>query len=195
MSRTVSPPAIRIESLPAGYGDSLLVSCPVGRRTWRLLVDTGPDECWPQLRNRLAQIPLNALGRRHIDLVVISHIDHDHIGGAGLLFSSQAGALQVDAFKLNRHGSRANVTQDLLAAVQADHYLVSTNGALFQHPNDEAIARVILNGGSRPTIWFNYFNERTQRWADPALLERYGYQVGVPSDTVGGVVLELAAAR
>lgn len=107
----------------------------------------------------------------------------------------EEGALQVDVFKLNHHGCRANVTQDLLAAVQADYYIVSTNGAVFQHPNEEAIARVILHGGSRPKILFNYANERTQRWADSALLERYGYQVGVLSDTVGGIVLELDAAR
>ena len=82
----MTSPAITVEVLPAGYGDCLLVSCPVGKRTWRLLVDTGPNECWPQLRDRLARIPPNAQGKRHIDLAVISHIDHDHIGGAGQLF-------------------------------------------------------------------------------------------------------------
>ena len=44
--------AITLEVLPAGYGDCLLISCPVGRRTWRMLVDTGPDECYPGLRSR-----------------------------------------------------------------------------------------------------------------------------------------------
>lgn len=36
--------------------------------------------------------------------------------------------LKVDAFKLNHHGSRGNVTRDLLDTVQATHYVVSTNG-------------------------------------------------------------------
>ena len=31
----MSTPAITVEALPAGYGDYLLISCPVGRRTWR----------------------------------------------------------------------------------------------------------------------------------------------------------------
>ena len=81
----MSPPAVVLEVLPAGFGDCLLVSCPVGRSTWRMLVDTGPDETYPTLRRRLLQIPKASDGRRHIDLFVVSHIDHDHIGGARLL--------------------------------------------------------------------------------------------------------------
>jgi len=73
--------------LPAGYGDAILVTCATSAGPWRLLVDTGPDECWPTLKARLALLPLDAVGRRHIDLAVISHIDHDHIGGAASLFS------------------------------------------------------------------------------------------------------------
>jgi hypothetical protein len=39
--------AITVEVLTAGFGDCLLIACPVGRCTWRLLVDTGLDE-WPR---------------------------------------------------------------------------------------------------------------------------------------------------
>ncbi|MBK8864097.1 MAG: hypothetical protein IPN37_08790 [Betaproteobacteria bacterium] len=53
----MSPPAVALEVLPAGFGDCLLVSCPVGRSTWRMLVDTGPDETYLTLRRRLLQIP------------------------------------------------------------------------------------------------------------------------------------------
>jgi len=62
----------------------------------------------------------------------------------------------------SHHGSRANVTQELMRAVQAEHYVFSTNGAIFNHPNDEAVARVIV-GSKRPTLWFNYSTERNQR--------------------------------
>ncbi len=58
----------------------------------------------------------------------------------------QPGGLPLDAIKLSHHGSRANVTNDLLKAVRADHYIVSTNGAIFSHPNDEAVARVLVHG-------------------------------------------------
>jgi len=68
----MSTTAITLEVLPAGFGDCLLVSCPVGRSTWRLLVDTGPDEAYDALRRRLLLIPPGADGRRYIDLFVVS---------------------------------------------------------------------------------------------------------------------------
>jgi beta-lactamase superfamily II metal-dependent hydrolase len=359
----MNPPAINLEVLPAGYGDCLLVSCPVGDRLWRMLVDTGPDECWPQLRERLSKIAPDSRGRRHIDLAVISHIDHDHIGGATLLFSDkslglsfgdiwfnaparrlargvtegvslatllgataadlpwnrafdgkhvatsgdgefveppttegmpritllsptparltslfkvwdrelerlrrkeaekpqqtdatrraaavldlealassvtkldaapangssiafllehkgasvllaadafatvlspalqalarhrrQPGGFSVDAIKLSHHGSKGNVTTDLLKSVRADHYIVSTNGAIFKHPDDEAIARVVLNGGRRHSLWFNYRNERSLRWADEERLAQHGCRVVLPAVGQEGFTLPL----
>lgn len=83
-----------IEVLPAGFGDCLLVSCPVGKRDWRMLIDTGPDETYPALRKRLSELPVAADGHRHIDLFVVTHIDHDHIGGAKLLIEDKALALK-----------------------------------------------------------------------------------------------------
>ena len=74
-------PAIQLEVLPAGFGDCLLVSCPAGPAMWRMLVDTGPAETYPRLRERLVQLPVDSRGKRHIDLAIISHIDHDHVGG------------------------------------------------------------------------------------------------------------------
>jgi len=88
--RSASTAAITLEVLPAAYGDCLLVSCPVGRGTWRMLVDTGTDELYPVLGRRLGKLPMAADGRRHIDLFVVTHIDHDHIGGAGLLLADKA---------------------------------------------------------------------------------------------------------
>ena len=82
-----------IDMLPAGFGDCLLVSCPVGGREWRMLIDTGPDETYPALKRRLNQLPIEPDGRRYIDLLVITHIDHDHIGSAKLLLEDNELAL------------------------------------------------------------------------------------------------------
>ena len=343
----MATPAITVEALPAGYGDCLLISCPIGRRTWRLLIDTGPDECLPTLVDRLKAIPLNAQGRRRIDLAVISHIDHDHIGGAARLFAdtslklefgdiwfnapsqpvtrgvregvglaavlgaaarglpwnlafggrdgvtgselfvelprkrgepritllsptrqtlddlyrvwakelpkvkvppvpeplvtSRSGLdvealarrvtpedrapangssiafllehrgvsalLTADAFpsvlqralaslatsrrqplpwtldliKLSHHGSRANTTTKLLDTVQAHHALVSTNGAIFGHPDQEGIARVIAGGAPGCEVWFNFRTPRTEVWASESLQARYAYVARFPA--------------
>lgn len=326
-----------------------------------MLVDTGPDECWPALKARLAKIPLNKEGKRFIDILVISHIDHDHIGAAALLLGDQElglsfgdvwfnapslrklrgvaegqrledhlgagdastpwnrafngdlcvtgpnsqlyrevpakrglprltvlsptpamlsalfgkwdkeidrmkqrapeqltrspisrgpldlhswaskvtamdqapangssiaillehrgasvllGAdafptvlmqalkalalhrktpkeLKVDAFKLSHHGSRGNTTLDLLKVVQADHYVISTNGSIFGHPDDETIARVVTAGGRTPTLWFNYANDDTRRWAQPEMQRAHGYRACLPAEGEAGLTLKL----
>ena len=86
----MTTPAITLEALPAGYGDCLLISCPVGRSTWRMLLDTGPDETYPALKARLAQLRPNRQGKRHIDLFIVTHIDHDHIGGVAQLLNDRS---------------------------------------------------------------------------------------------------------
>lgn len=359
MTRT----AIRLEVLPAAYGDCLLIECPVGKRTWRMLVDTGPDDTYEVLRTRLAAIAPNTDGRRHIDLFVVTHIDHDHIGSAGRLLADRSlklnfgdvwfnapgerrvrgvkegqalaemlgapgvvlpwnrafggghavtpegqflalatgrGAprltllsptperltrlfkvwerelaklaqteelrapkplpravfdpdlaalankttakdravangssialllehrsssvllaadafapvlasalkalaqhrgvplpLQLDAFKLSHHGSQANITAELFECLQARHHVVSTNGAIFGHPDDTAIARTILLGGRSQTLWFNHGNERNRRWGTLSLQARYGYSTRYPAEHEAGVTLALKTA-
>jgi len=359
----MSQPAITLEVLPAGFGDCLLVSCPVGRSTWRMLVDTGPDETYPALRRRLLQIPRGVEGKRHIDLFIVSHIDHDHIGGARLMLSDDdlwlsfgdiwfnapptprirgvaegqsladvlgaghralpwnvawsgqpvstpaegggveltgpglpkvtllsptpdrlhdlyevwekelerlrrkerdraelapaatrselpslnalaarvtptdkavpngssiamllehkgasvllsadafptvlvpalaalarrrgvVGPLPIDAVKLSHHGSRANVTQDLIRAVDARHFVFSTNNSYFRHPNAEAVARVIV-GGIRPTLWFNYDTPSNRQWGAPDLMALHGHVARYPQGDAG-ITIELPARR
>lgn len=54
--------------------------------------------------------------------------------------------LPADVFKLSPHGSRANTATALLRTVRAQHHVVSTNGAMFGHPDREAIARTVREG-------------------------------------------------
>jgi hypothetical protein len=99
--------------------------------------------------------------------------------------------LEVDALKLSHHGSRANVTTDLLRAVQADHYVVSNNNTIFNHPDDEAVARVLVHGGAEKTLWFNYGTERNRKWAATDLQARYGYDARHPDPRTPRVSLAL----
>jgi hypothetical protein len=59
----------------------------------------------------------------------------------------------------------------VLRAVQAEHYVFSTNGAPFGHPNDEAVARVIV-GSKQPMLWFNYDTPNTRQWAADGLTRK-----------------------
>lgn len=87
--------AFRVEALPASNGDCILVSCPTPSGTWRCLVDIGPGnttgagKTWPLLRTRLSALPRGPHGQRHIDLLILTHIDHDHIGAQRHLFADR----------------------------------------------------------------------------------------------------------
>ncbi len=65
--------------------------------------------------------------------------------------------LKVDLFKLPHHGSSGNINSDLLAALPSPRYVFSTSGAIFGHPDDEAVARVrqrefVLGGVTRSML-------------------------------------------
>jgi len=97
----------------------------------------------------------------------------------------------VDAVKLPHHGSRNNISNALMQVVTARHWLISSNGDRFGHPDDVALARVVTNAEPGSTLWFNYRNARTARWDDPALRAEHGFDARYPDEPGAGVVLEL----
>lgn len=68
----------RIEMLPAAHGDCLWIEYGTGREVHRILIDGGPAHAYPSLRERILHLPA---GERRFELLVITHIDADHIEG------------------------------------------------------------------------------------------------------------------
>lgn len=68
----------RIEMLPAAHGDSLWIEYGSGRDVHRILIDGGPAHAYPALRQRILHLPA---AERRFGLLVITHIDADHIEG------------------------------------------------------------------------------------------------------------------
>jgi len=100
--------------------------------------------------------------------------------------------IEVDLLKLPHHCSKGNVTSNLLRVVPAQHYVVSTNGDRFSHPNDIALARVVTAAKRKPTLWFNYATAATLRWSDADLQAKYPFSTRYPAQgDEGGVRLEL----
>ena len=80
--------------------------------------------------------------------------------------------VKVDLFKLPHHASKHNVSTELIGMVDAVRYLVSSNGDNFGHPDDAAIARIILGSARQPaTFYCNFRSDRTLPWhtASPAV--------------------------
>jgi hypothetical protein len=101
--------------------------------------------------------------------------------------------IDLDVFKLPHHASKGNVIAPLLDLVPADHYVVSTNGERFSHPDDIALARVVTRAKRPPTIWFNYAGDAAKRWSDPRLQAHYRFATRQPADGETGVRIALDA--
>lgn len=68
----------RLEMLPAAHGDCLWIEFGNPDRPRRLLIDGGPGRTYAALRARVLQVPA---AERQFELLVITHIDADHIEG------------------------------------------------------------------------------------------------------------------
>ena len=74
--------------------------------------------------------------------------------------------LALDLCKVPHHGSAKNVPAALVAGLDCSSYVFSTNGARFGHPDPPAVARVILEGGPEPELFFNYRASTTTAWTE-----------------------------
>jgi beta-lactamase superfamily II metal-dependent hydrolase len=78
---------MRIKPLPAYHGDSILVSFADQNINRNILIDTGPSKTYGKTDRPLNK-EINKIEehREHIDLLVITHIDDDHIAGGLKMF-------------------------------------------------------------------------------------------------------------
>jgi len=102
------------------------------------------------------------------------------------------GRQSLAAFKVPHHGSRANLSRDLLDRVTCRDYLVSTSGSYFKHPDREAIARIVKYGGAQPHIHFNYSSPQNEIWKDPGLQQQHGFVTAYPAAAATSMTLSLA---
>jgi beta-lactamase superfamily II metal-dependent hydrolase len=83
----------------------------------------------------------------------------------------------VNLLKVSHHGSKANTDIPLLKAIKCNRYLLSTNGAIYSHPDQALIARIITEHPGSEFI-FNYQKPQTAGWLNapndwPALKTAY----------------------
>lgn len=99
------------------------------------------------------------------------------------------GRLNLTAVKAPHHGSRKNNSNELYSSLSAKHFLLSTNGAHFKHPDPEAIARMLYNKGSDWAILhFNYRSQFNTIWDAAAMAKDWKYEARYPAE---GLVLSL----
>jgi hypothetical protein len=99
--------------------------------------------------------------------------------------------LELAAAKLSHHGSSGSISDALIQSLDCPNYLVSTNGRIYGHPKQDAIARVVVYGGDGVKLHFNYETTQTAVWKDRSLRRRFKYEPVYPEATNGGASLNL----
>jgi beta-lactamase superfamily II metal-dependent hydrolase len=86
----------RIEMLPAAQGDALFIEYGSARNPHRVIIDAGVRKTSGLVKARIEELPPS---KRHFDLLIVTHVDSDHIGGIPkLLADSSLGATFDDVW-------------------------------------------------------------------------------------------------
>lgn len=72
---------------------------------------------------------------------------------------SEMNKLRLAAVKISHHGSKKNLSPQLMRLIQSDGFIISTDGSKHGHPDKECLARVIAGNGERTKLYFNYDND------------------------------------
>lgn len=106
--------------------------------------------------------------------------------GLGQVFPDRA---PLTLIKLSHHGSSHNTSPALIEKLDCRRYVISTNGSIYHHPNEETIAWVIKRGGDRPELIFNYTSDDNSVWADTGLQQQHHYSTIYPDSE--GIVVDI----
>lgn len=80
-----------IEMLPADHGDCLWIEYGDAESPYRILIDGGTAHSYEHLRRRIESLPPR---QRRFELLIVTHLDADHIGGS-LSLLTEIGDLNV----------------------------------------------------------------------------------------------------
>lgn len=144
----------------------------LGIRDIRRLADTQVDVDTAKANGSSIAMLVEFKGKR----LLLGADAHPSVLLAGIRQIQPAGRLTVDVFKAPHHGSAANVTDELLDAIEPKTVVFSSNGARFKHPDEIAIARVVRKyEGHGVELVFNYETEFNRLWKSKPLQREWGY--------------------
>jgi beta-lactamase superfamily II metal-dependent hydrolase len=203
-----------IEMLPAAHGDCLWIEYGSSRDTYRMLIDTGTMHSYVNLKRRIEACL--AKGRLRIEVLVISHIDADHIGGV-LQLLHDAGRLGIEFGDIWFNGYRhLSVATDVLGAMQGERLTdILMTGAFAWNkvvdgdaivvPDSGGLPEFELDGGMRVTVLspgFDQLRKLEPKWRQE--VERAGLRGGPAlsnsddeefEDILGGLKIDVLAAE
>lgn len=89
--------------------------------------------------------------------------------------------IYFNLIKLSHHGSFANNSPELLAMIDSDKFVFSTNGGIYNHPDIETVAWIVTKKDVRSRIlYFNYELAITNKLMNDKYKEKYNYNIIIP---------------
>jgi len=112
----MSTPFFCLEMLPARHGDCLWIEFGKGEETYRLLIDGGPVSTFEHIQERIYKMPQ---GDKAFELIVLSHVDSDHLEGLVRLFAEKPLPIAVKQVWFNGW-RQMKKTHHLLGSLQGE---------------------------------------------------------------------------
>jgi len=104
----------------------------------------------------------------------------------GLSLLGNGNKVRLDAFKIPHHGSKKNLTKEVVEQVICKNWIISTDGTQFRHPDSEAIARILAYSSESPVnLFFNVESPFNKWWDNPDWQRKYRYSTVYGKDEDG----------
>lgn len=107
----------RLTMLPAQQGDALWMEYGPEESPFRILIDAGTPPTEPIVRQRILDLPED---RRRLELMIITHIDTDHIGGVLKLLSDPPAGLKIGDVWFNERRHLERPQESHLGAIDGE---------------------------------------------------------------------------
>lgn len=152
---------LRLDLLPAGHGDCLWLTYGTPSRPRRVLIDGGTGGTHRRaLRDRLLALPP---AQRRFELLVVTHVDADHIAGVLELLADEALGFSARDVWFNGYRHLPDEHPDTLGPVQGERltalllrrglpWNAAFKGAAVVVPDQGPLPRVALPGGLGLTL-------------------------------------------
>lgn len=100
--------------------------------------------------------------------------------GIEAMSAENGGRVPLDVFKIPHHGSKNNLSKQMLELIDCQTYLLSTSGSQYHHPDQAAVARILKYGGSEKVLVFNYRSDENTVWDATIWQRQFAYQTRYP---------------
>lgn len=182
---------LNVKMLPANHGDCILIEWGADQHPRRILIDGGPTYAWKRLGTLFPR------GALKFELVVITHIDFDHIGGLLQLLGRLPDGVSIDQVWFNAW--KHLPATDELGAPQAEVLTEVINrrklswnrtfgGHAVQAPDNGELTPIELPDGLRLTVLSPTRTELAAlrpKWEEE--IRKAGLVEGVPGEALNKI--------